>query len=52
MGWSASDIGHSSIWHLMACFEGFLLANGVEEKPEPMSLEEYDDLIRRTSRSV
>jgi hypothetical protein len=48
MGWTAAEVGRTNLWHLTASMDGWLKAQGVEEKPEPMSLIELDALIART----
>jgi len=50
MGWTASEIRRSSWWHFQACLDGFLRANGAEDKPEPMSLKQLDEMLARNGR--
>ena len=45
MGFPAHHVGKMSLWQFMAQWDGFLQANGVEEKPEPMSLDRLNQLI-------
>lgn len=47
MNRTARDIDDLSLWEFNCLVEGFTKANGSEEKPEAMSEEEHDDMVRR-----
>lgn len=44
MGWTAGDVGKSSIWHFFACWHGHVEANTTKE-PAKLSDAEADELF-------
>jgi len=36
-----------SLWQFAACIEGYNKAQGGEDKPEPMSSDEFDAMLER-----
>lgn len=44
MGWRWED---KSLWEFLAAADGYALANGAKPEPEPMSYEEFQELLGR-----
>lgn len=36
-----------TMWELAACIDGYNAAHGGESEPEPMSSDEFDDMVER-----
>lgn len=36
-----------SLWQFAACVDGFRRANEGDEQPEPMTADEFDDMLQR-----
>ncbi len=47
MGFTPEQVDRMSLWQFVACLDGWKAANGVEEKPEPPSAEEFRDMVER-----
>lgn len=47
MGWTARQVDDLSQWELHQAVDGWLEANGVEEKPEAPTDEEHEALLAK-----
>lgn len=47
MGFAPDQVDRMSLWQFLACVDGWKTANGVEERPEAPSPDEYRDMVAR-----
>lgn len=45
MGYTPEEVGRMSWWQFFAALDGFLISKGVEQRPDPMSLDEIDEIL-------
>ena len=47
MGFTPAEVGDMSLWQFGAVSDGWRLANGAEEKIQPPTDEEHDEMVAK-----